>query len=171
MATHIPKQADAKSREELLDLIQNTDTKLVLSTGRVIKVGYVYSDVLDKLDRLALEHDKNVKRIEEKTLSVTEGNKRMREYFSKATAAILLQKYIPLKLFWWIKWRIIHHYWNLTGSDYMQIISEAKKKVQQQEYYLAMALLTTMNDSFTIMTTKEATVFLRELKSASEQQQ
>ncbi len=43
-------------------------------------------------------------------------------------AAILLNNYFGLKLFWRLKWRIIHHFWHLNGDDYLQIISEGKKK-------------------------------------------
>jgi hypothetical protein len=52
----------------------------------------------------------------------------------------------------------------------MKIMAEAKKKGQEREYLVAMAFSMTMADTWTMMTKKEAEVFLRELNSGREQQ-
>lgn len=166
MATHIPKQADIKSREELQELANNSQTTLTLSNGRKIKIGSIYFDAQNKIDDIIVEHDNTAQLVKEGKLSEQEGNIETRKYFAKITAAVLLNGYFSIRLWWWIKWRIIYRHWNLSGEDYLIIISEAKKKGHQQEYYLAMALAMTMNDTCTTMTKKEAEVFLHELNSA-----
>lgn len=166
MATHAPKQADINSREELQDLANDSKTMLTLSNGRRIKIGSIYFDAQNKIDDIIVEHDKISKLVNGGQLSEQEGNVETRKYFAKITAAVLLNGYFSIKLWWWLKWRIIYRHWNLNGEDYLKIISEAKKKEHQQEYYLAMALAMTMNDTCTMMTKKEAEVFQRELNSA-----
>ena len=97
-------------------------------------------------------------------------NKKTRQHFAKITAAILLNDQLKLALFWWIKWRIIYYRWKITGQDHVNIMAEAKKKSQEPQYLVAMAYSMTMADIWTMMTKKEAEVFLRELNSAKGQQ-
>lgn len=167
----IQKQADISAREELQALANNSKTKLTLSNGKVISIGSICSDAQDKIDDIILHHDIVAEKVKKGEMTEIEGNRHTRQYFAKITATIILNGYFKLKLFYWIKWRIIHRLWNLNGNDYLQIIGEAKKKGHQQEYYLAMALAMTMNDTCTIMTRKEAEAFQRELNSASARQQ
>lgn len=166
-----PKQATVDTRQELQDVINSQKTQLTLSTGRVVYIPSIHSDAQDKIDDIILHHDIISKKVQNGTLSELEGNKHTRRYFAKVTAAALLDGYFKIKLFWWIKWRIIHKFWKLNGEDYLRIISEVKKKGHQQEYYLAMALAMTMNDTCTMMTRKEAEVFQRELNLVKEQPQ
>lgn len=166
MSVKAPKQADVVAREELQQLANNSKTILTLSSGRRIKIGHIYFDAQNKIDDIIVEHDKISKLVKEGKLSEQEGNIETRKYFAKITAAVLLNGYFSINLWWWLKWRIIYHHWNLSGGDYLNIISEVKKKGHPQEYYLAMALAMTMNDTCTTMTRKEAEVFLQELNSA-----
>lgn len=166
-----PKNAPIQSREELQALIKNDETKIALSNGKIIKIKPICADAQDLIDDLIVEHDKIADRVKTGTMSEQEGNRETRMFFAKCTAAILLNGYFKLKLFYGLKWRIIHRFWNLTGEDYLAIIGETKKKGHQQEYYLAMALAMTMNDTCTMMTKKEAEAFQRELNSVKEQQQ
>jgi hypothetical protein len=165
-----PKNAPLQSREELQELIKNDGTKLVLSNGRVINIRPMCADTQDKIDDLIVEHDKIAAKVKANEMTEQEGNRYTRMFYSKCAAAIILNGYFKLKLFYGLKWRIIHKFWNLTGKDYLSIISEAKKKGHQQEYYLAMALAMTMNDTCTMMTKKEAEAFQQELNSVKEQQ-
>lgn len=166
MSVKAPKQADVSTREELQQLAKNSKTTLTLSSGRKIKIGYICFDAQNKIDDIIVEHDKISKLVKEGKLSEQEGNIETRKYFAKITAAVLLNSYFSINLLWWLKWRIIYHHWDLSGEDCLNIISEAKKKGHPQEYYLAMALAMTMNDTCTMMTKKEAEVFLQELNSA-----
>lgn len=166
-----PKQATVEARQELQDIINTQKTQLTLSTGRVVNIPSIHFDAQNKIDDIILHHDIISKKVKNGDLSEIEGNIHTRRYFAKVTAAALLDGHFKIKLFWWIKWRIIYNFWKLNGEDYLRIISEVKKKGHQQEYYLAMALAMTMNDTCTMMTMKEAEVFQQELNSVKSQQQ
>ena len=166
-----PQNAPIQSREDLQELIKNEKTEILLSNGRKIRLRPICSDAQDKIDDLIVEHDKIAAKVKANEMTEQEGNRHTRMFYSKCAAAIILNGYFKLKLFYGLKWRIIHRFWALTGSDHLAIIGEAKKKAQQQEYYLAMALAMTMNDTCTTMTRKEAEAFQRELNSVKEQQQ
>lgn len=166
-----PKNAPLQSREDLQELIKNDKTKIALSNGKVVQISPIRSDAQDLIDDLIVEHDKIAAKVKSGDMSEQDGNRNTRMFFSKCVAAILLNGYFKLKLFYGIKWRIIHKFWHLTGSDHLAIIGEAKKKGHQQESYLAMALAMTMNDTCTMLTKKEAEAFQRELNSVKEQQQ
>lgn len=166
-----PKNAPIQSREELQELIKNDESKIALSNGKIISIKPICADAQDLIDDLIVEHDKIAGLIKEGKMTEQEGNRHTRMFYSKFTAAILLNGYFKLKLFYGLKWRIIHKFWALTGTDYLSIIGEVKKKGHQQEFYLAMALAMTMNDTCTMMTKKEAEAFQRELNSVKEQQQ
>lgn len=165
-----PKQATTETKRELQNLLSNSPTILTLSTGRTIKIKSLYADAQDKIDDIIVHHDEIAKKVNEGKMSEQEGNRYTRQYFAKILAVVLLNHPIKL-LFWGVKWRVIHKFWHLTGEDYLNIISEVKKKGHQQEYYLAMALAMTMSDTCTMMTKKEAEVFQQELNSAREQRQ
>lgn len=166
-----PKNAPLQSREDLQELINDSYTKLVLSNGKTVHMRPMCADAQDLIDDLIVEHDKIAAKVKANEMTEQEGNRYTRMFYSKCAAAILLNGYFKLKLFYGLKWRIIHKFWKLTGKDYLAIIGEAKKKGHQQEYYLAMALAMTMSDTCTMMTKKEAEAFQRELNSAREQQQ
>ena len=164
-------QSSIEAQQELQNIRNGKCTKLVLSTGRTIKIGYLYSDAQDKIDDIIVEHDAIAKQIKEGTLPEHIGNRYTRQLHAKFTAAVLLNSPIRITLFWWLKWRIIHRFWRLNGDDYLAIITEAKKKVMGQSLYLGMALVMTMSDTVRMMTTKEAEAFRRELNLAREQPQ
>lgn len=171
METTAPKQASHDAQKELQSLINNEESIIELSSGRKVKIGWIMPDTQDKIDDIIVEHDEIAKKIESGELSINKGRKYTREFYPKMIAAILLNSHWGLKLFWKLKWHIIHHYWKLNGNDYARIIAEAKKKAEEQQYLMAMAYSMTMSDVWTIMTKKEAEVFLQELKSEKEQQQ
>ena len=151
-------------------MINTEPTVLELHNGKTVKIGWIYPPTSDKIDDVINEHDDIAKAIEAGSINTATANKKTRQYFAKIAAAILLNGKTRLFLFWWIKWRIIYYRWNLTGDDYLRIIVEAKKKAAEREFLAAMAYSMTMADTWTMMTKKEAEVFLRELKSANEQQ-
>lgn len=165
------KQSDLQSQEEQLNIVQDKKTVLRLSSGRRIRIGWIRPDTQDKIDELFVEYERMKKGVDENDpKSVANGNAETRRFYSKTAAAILMNNYWGLKLLWWLKWRLIHHFWKMNGDDYLMIVSEAKKKAAEQSYYLAMAFLMTMPEVWTIMTKKEAGVFRRELESERERQ-
>ena len=166
-----PQQATHEAQKALQEVLNNTPTDITLSTGKKVRIGWLYADTQDKIDDIIVHHDSVAKKIESGEMPVTKGNISTRQFYAKMAAAILLNNYFGLKLFWWLKWRIIHHFWHLNGDDYLQIITEGKKKATEQQYYLAMAFSMTMSDIWTTMTKKEAEAYHRELNLAKGQQQ
>ena len=171
MEIKAPRQADHESQQEQQSMINREPTILELSNGKKVKIRWLYQTAQDKIDDIIVEHDKTAKELEEGKINIADANRKMRRYFAKITAAIILNEQVKLFLFWWIKWRIIYYSWNLTGDDHLRIMTEAKKKAAEQEYLVAMAFSTTIADIWTMMTKKEAEAFLRELKSESVQRQ
>lgn len=165
-----PKQATLEVQEMMQEMLGEKETELVLSSGRKVKIGWILSDTQDKLDDLIVEHDKIVKAVESDKISITKANSETRKHYSKAAAAILINNYFGLKLFWWAKWRIIHHLWKMSGKDFESIMAVAKKKAAEQPYLMGMAYLMSMADIWTMMTKQEAEAFRQGLKSASEHQ-
>lgn len=165
-----PKQATLDAQKELTDVTADTKKKITLSSGRKVKVGWLRPDTQDKIDELTVEYELIKKAVDkEDEKSILNGNKETRRFYAKVAAAILINNYFGLKLRWWLKWRIIHHFWKMNGDDYLLIVTEAKKKATEQEYYLAMALLMTMPQIWTAMTEKEAEVFRQDLELARKQ--
>lgn len=164
------KQATHEAQKELQSILNNTPTELTLSTGRKVKIGWLCADAQDKIDDIVVHHDDIAKRVENGTLTLREGNTKTRQYYAKVAAAILQNRYLSIKLFWWAKWRIIHHFWHLNGDDYLKIIAEGKKKATESEYCVAMAYSMTMSDIWKMMTKKEAEAYHHELNLAKGQQ-
>lgn len=166
-----PKQSDLKTQAEMESVIHDKSDVVELSSGRKIKIGWVRPDTQDKIDQLYVEYESMKKAIVlDDPDSVARGNMMTRKFYAKTTAAFLINNYFGLKLFWWLKWRIIYHFWKINGEDYLKIVTEAKKKATEQSYYLAMAFLMTMPEVWTTMTKKEAEAYRQELESVKERQ-
>ena len=166
-----PKQSDIKAQAEMESVIHDNKDVLELSSGKTVKIGWIRPDTQDKIDQLYVEYEGNKKTIvADDPISVAKGNTMTRKFYAKTAAAFLINNYFGLKLFWWLKWRVIYHFWKLNGDDYLKIVSEAKKKAMEQSYYLAMAFLMTMPEVWTTMTRKEAEAYRQELESAKERQ-
>ena len=167
----IQKEATLESKEELVDILSRTNTVLHLQNGKKVKIGYIVGDTQDKLDTLIVKYDafkKTLKKDDDNDMN--KGNKYTRKFYAKCAAAILLNGPIKMRLFWWIKWRMLYYFGGLTGQDYLTIITEAKKKAQEQEYSLAMVFLMDMTTTWTTMTKKEAEEYRQELELAREAQ-
>jgi hypothetical protein len=65
---------------------------------------------------------------------------------------------------------MIYYFGKYNGEDYLKIITEAKKKATEQEYYMGMAFLMDMTTTWTTMTKKEAEEYRQELELAREAQ-
>ncbi|MCM1443603.1 MAG: hypothetical protein NC083_08765 [Muribaculum sp.] len=165
-----PKQAKIEEQQTLMDVINDNFQVLTLSSGRKVKIGWIRPDTQDKLDTLFVNYEMFKKSLSNQdNLTVTSQNKTTRKYYAQTIAAIIINNYFGLKLFWGIKWRIIYHFWHLNGDDYNKIILEAKKKATEQQYYLGMALLMTMSSTWTMMTKKEAEAYRQELELVGKQ--
>lgn len=167
-----PKQANTEVQKELIDIMNDVPMEITLTSGKKIKIGWLRPDTQDKINELLVNYELAKKKVDSNDQkSVLKGNKITRKLYSKILAAVLINNYFGLKLFWWLKWRIIYHFWYLNGNDYITIAIESKKKATEQQYSVAMAFLTTMSDMWTMMTKKEAEAYRQELDLAKKQQQ
>lgn len=173
----VQKEAELRDREELVDLLSQEKTPVQLHNGKVVKVGYLMPDTQDKIDYLIVKYETFKKGLEHtpdgKELTAEAelvGNKYTRRFYAQCAAAILLNSYWGLKLFWWLKWRLIYHFGGWSGADYLAVITEAKKKATEGEYQLAMVFLMDMTTTWTTMTKKEAEEYRQELQLAREAQ-
>lgn len=161
-------QAEIEAQHELILASNATKTEITLSNGKKIHIGWLMFDAQDKIDSVFVKYELMKKSVDENDKhAVQKANKETRRFYARSVAAILINNYFGIKLFWWIKWRIIYHFWNLNGNDYMKIIDEAKKKATEPEYYAAMAYLMTMPDTWKILTKKQAEAYLQEVELAN----
>lgn len=172
----IQKEAKLQDREALTSLVSNKVTTLTLHDGKKVKVGYILGVTQDKIDELIVQYDgfkKSIKPKEGEEYSerdLIRGNKYTRQFYSQCVAAILLNSYWGIRLFWGLKWRLMYYFGKWSGEDYLQVISEAKKKAAEQEYSLGMVFLMDMTTTWTTMTKKEAEEYRQELQLAREAQ-
>ena len=177
----IQKEATLKDKEELVDLISQEKTPVKLHNGKTVKVGYIKGDTQDKIDYLIVKYEsfkktlpkespEDGKEVEYTDDSLYNGNKYTRRFYAKCAAAILINNYFGMRLYWWLKWRLIYYFSGWSGLDYLNIITEAKKKATEQEYSLAMVFLMDMTTTWTMMTKKEAEEYRHELELAREAQ-
>lgn len=163
------KEATLEAKSELVDLMSKQQTSIKLSTGKTVKVGYITGYTQDVLDTLIVKYEKYKKTLTSDEDTV-KGNTYTRKFYAKCVAAILINSYFGIKLFWWLKWRYIYYFGKYNGEDYLKIITEAKKKATEQEYYMGMAFLMDMTTTWTTMTKKEAEEYRHELELAREAQ-
>lgn len=164
------KEATLDAKSELVDLMSNQYTSIKLSNGKSVKVGYITGYTQDILDLLIVKYEKYKKKISLSDDDISKGNTYTRKFYAKCVAAILINSYFGNKLFWWLKWRMIYYFGKYNGEDYLKIITEAKKKATEQEYYMGMAFLMDMTTTWTTMTKKEAEEYRHELELAREAQ-
>lgn len=164
------KEATLDAKSELVDLMSNQSTSIKLSNGKSVKVGYITGYTQDILDLLIVKYEKYKKKISSSDDDISKGNTYTRKFYAKCVAAILINSYFGNKLFWWLKWRMIYYFGKYNGEDYLKIITEAKKKATEQEYYMGMAFLMDMTTTWTTMTKKEAEEYRHELELAREAQ-
>ncbi len=172
----VPKQATTEVQKELTDIINDNPTKIVLDNGKTIQLGWLRPDTQDKLNDLVTNYEVFKKSITpqdgEKAdpKALNKGNRATRRFYAQSVAAMLLNNYWGLRLFWWIKWRWLYYFSDWNAKDYLKVITESKKKAQEPEYFLAMALLMDMTTMTTIMTKKEAEEYRQELELVKEHQ-
>lgn len=171
----IQKEATLQDKEELVSLTTQQKTVLTLSTGKKVKIGYIKGDTQDKIDSLIVEYEALKKSLKNENDEISDkdinrGNKITRRFYSKCAAAFLINNYFGMRLFWWLKWRLIYYFGGWSGEDYLLVVTEAKKKAAEQEFSLAMVLLMDMTTTWTMMTKKEAEEYRRELDLAREAQ-
>lgn len=177
----IQKEAKLNDREALVELMGGEKTPVKLHNGKTVKIGFIRGDTQDKLDNLIIKYErfkqslKPVKQEEGKEPEYSQedlnkGNKYTRRFYAKCAAAILINSFCGMRLYWWLKWRLLYYFAGWNGDDYLNVIMEAKKKATEQQYSLAMVFLMDMTTTWTTMTKKEAEEYRHELELAKEAQ-
>lgn len=177
----IQKEAQLQDKEELVELVNQEKSSVKLHNGKTVMIGYLTPDTQDKLDYLIVKYEAFKKTLPTKPAeegkeaeytdeAINKGNKYTRQFYAKCAAAILINSYFGLRLYWWLKWRLLYYFSKWNGMDYLSVITEAKKKATEQEYSLAMVFLMDMTTTWTTMTKKEAEEYRRELELAREAQ-
>ena len=172
----IQKEATPETKEQLVGLIADEHSDVLLHNGKKARIGCLLGATQDKLDCLIVKYEafkKSLKPKDGKPYSddaVSKGNRYTRRFYAQCAAAILLNSYWGITLLWWLKWRLIYYFGGWSGSDYLSVIAEAKKKAQEPEYSMAMVLLMDMTTTWTTMTKKEAEEYRQELQLAREAQ-
>ena len=172
----VQKEATLQDKEELTGLLAREDSVVTLHNGKKVKIGYLLGITQDKLDYLIVKYEAFKKSLKPKEgeeyseESVNKGNTYTRQFYAKCAAAIMLNSYWGIMLYWWLKWRLLYYFGGWSGNDYLSVITEAKKKAQEQEYSLAMLFLMDMTTTWTTMTKKEAEEYRQELQLAREAQ-
>lgn len=80
----------------------------------------------------------------------------------QAAAAIILNGYWSIKLWWWFLWRWFFYVKQYGDEELMSVLVEAKKKIPVKEYLVATMCLTAMKDTMMQMTKAEAANILHE---------
>lgn len=111
-------------------------------TKKSVKVGYLKRCV--------------IRRVSDVFLDKRTGAKQEERVLCKAAALIALNDEWKIRLFYWIKWRWYHYVYQWQDYQCLPVLVAAKKKVQPSVYYVAMALLSGLNDCQKAMTREEA---------------
>jgi len=78
----------------------------------------------------------------------------------KCAAAMVLNGYWRIKLWWPILWRWYYYVLQYRDAELRELIEVGKKKVDVESYYLTTTYLTAMKDTMMAMTRKEVEHFL-----------
>lgn len=84
----------------------------------------------------------------------------------KCAAAIVLNGYWGIKLWWWVLWRWYYYVKQYRDSELTELIEVGKKKVDVESYYLTTTYLTAMKDTMMAMTRTEVEHFLAAQRGA-----
>lgn len=151
------KEASQEAQQEQISLKEREATYVELSNGKKVRVGWTWQFALDKFDAIMTDYEKQKQ-------AGKADNETTRKMYAKCVSALLSRTYFGMKLFWWLRWRWNYYFGKWSGSDYLNVIVEAKKKLQEQEYYTAMEFMMAMTTTWTIMTKREAEEYHRGLE-------
>lgn len=133
--------------EALLDDIMEDSADEVRIRGRKFRVRWLKRGTLRKISHIMAAE------------AVGEGNGDDK-VSCKAAAAVTLNGYWKIKLWWWARWRWFYYVRQYGDGELLDLMAVAKKKVPQQAYLTVSILLTALRDTAMTMTMKEASLIL-----------
>ncbi len=57
-----PQQATHEAQKALQEVVNNIPTEIILSTGRKVRIGWLYADTQDMIDEIIVHHDSIAKK-------------------------------------------------------------------------------------------------------------
>lgn len=144
-------QPTIQQQQELDALIENKKTSVMLR-GKKIYIKGLHNGTLRKISTIILN--------EKDDLKVT----------TKTAAAIRLNGYWAIKFRYWFLWRWMYYVRQYDEKELSELVSEGKKKVDAESYYLNTILVTGMKDTIMQMTRKEVERFQAEHLGAQQRQ-
>lgn len=135
-------QPDAAAERELDSIIRDGADFAELR-GRRVKVRWLGYFAIRKLSEVMVD------------------SKDERSVACKCAAAIRLNGYWGIRLWWWALWRWYFYVRQYSEAELLPLIELSKKKVPLETYLTATIYLTAMKDTVMQMTRKEAETILR----------
>lgn len=135
--------ANTEDEKELSAIANDEKTEVVLG-GKKIKIGWLKRATLRQFS------------------SIMVSEKDESQVSCKLAATIRLNGYFKLKLFYPLVWRWYYYIKQYDDKELLPLITEGKKKVQLQEYWLIMMLSQDLRDTLQTMTREEANRMLQE---------
>lgn len=142
----IEKEPKEELEKELSDVVKNAVTEVKVR-NRTFKVSYLRHKTLRKMTEVMLADG------DESQISC------------KCAALIVLNGMFRITFFYWFLWRWFYYVKQYYDAELIPLITEGKKKVPADEYYLSTILLIEMRDTMMSMTREEARHIRQELFS------
>lgn len=147
---------DSGTRQELNSIRNNSyDIIQIPGTKDKIKIGWIKFGTERKVSDI-LNSGKTGIKYEERILH-------------KAAAAIVLNGYWKIRLFWWVLWRWYFFVKEYDHAQLLTIIEAGKKKVLLMQYYMAMASLKQLDDCLKRTNRQEAELILQQQASGKKE--
>lgn len=121
-----------------LDELYEATPEEVTFRGKKVKIGWLKNYTMRRFSHVMAKEENIEKR------------------HAKLVAIVLLNNMWLIKPFYWILWRWYYYVIDLNVVEVLKVLDVAKKKVQQEPFYLAIILSTGMTDLMMTMTSKEA---------------
>jgi len=162
-------QPTIDDQKELNDIIEDAPAVVTLRNKQV-KIHWLKAGTLRKITDIEMRIPANDENASKEEIFHNRGLELQRN--TKKVAAILLNDYWKIKLFWGLKWTWMYYVKQYSERELMPILVEAKKKVdvQAMEYYGATIFSTAMTDTMMAMTKTEAERFRQEQLGAQRTQ-
>jgi hypothetical protein len=130
-------QPDFDLQAKLDELYEATPEEITFR-GRKVKIGWLRNYTMRRFSHVMAKEDNIEKR------------------HAKLVAIVLLNNMWLIVPFYWMLWRWYYYIVDLNVVEVLKVLDAAKKKIQQEPFYLAIILSTGMTDLMMTMTSQEA---------------
>lgn len=155
------KKPSEAAEKELISIKNHHKTVVnIPGTNTSVKIGWLKKGAMVKFTELILfsKASDDMEDVKDVLKSVHSQS----SLLYQACAAIILNNFWKIKLFYWIYWRYLCYWKEYSYEQLEPIIEEGKKKVPVESYYKSMVSLIQMKTTIVTMTKKEAEQFLQD---------